>query len=222
MRIGGSPHWWARATVLVAVVTAILAQHPTPWPGDCKGVANTASRQCSLPAGTTIEMHGSVRQPKQAGTIVLAGPLSLRPDNKHYHYARMIRRSLTVFADWLHNERDVPGIQVGNQTYSLQLVWVDDNSSVSLVGDSTAYAVRAAAANFVMAPYGSTLTSVAAAQSKMDNRLMLAGSASLPPFSAKTTLYCLAQILALKLTSVARSLQLPTKPGMLELIGGRR
>ena len=36
---------------------------------------------------SALETHGSVRQPAQAGTLVLAGPLSLRPDNEYYHYS---------------------------------------------------------------------------------------------------------------------------------------
>ena len=99
-----------------------------------------------LPASAITKNHGPSSNCGFDGTIVLGGPLSLREGSRWYAYSAMIRRSLTIFLDWLNGRRG--GVRFGGKRYAMRFVWVDDASSTDQVTNATVYATRATNADF--------------------------------------------------------------------------
>ena len=111
------------------------------------------------------------------GTIVIGAHLSLDPMDSLYVYATAIRRSLSLFTDWVNRERG--GISVGGVSHGVQFRWVGDGSSPAQAANATAHALRLdPPADFAFAGYSSALTAASAKQAAAQRKVMLATAAT--------------------------------------------
>ena len=120
------------------------------------------------------------------GTILLGQALSLDPANALYSYSREIRRSVEVFVDMIN---DRGGLRVGRRRYAVHYQVVNDNSLFTQVTNATLHASREQlGANFLLSPFGSSMTRYAAMQADADGKIMMANSAATPSVVALSNL----------------------------------
>ena len=98
-----------------------------------------------------------------------------------------MRKSLTILADQINYV--LGGIRVGSQRYALNIKWVGDGSKVTQIANTTAHASRAGGgADFLIGPYGSSMTRYAAQQADLDGKIMIAPQAATPSVIASSSL----------------------------------
>jgi len=91
-------------------------------------------------------------------------------------WASDLRQGAELFAKWLNFERG--GLSIGNKTYALELWFVGDDSNALQVTNATQRALTLGRADFLLAPYSSSLTELAFKQAKAEGKVMLAAGAS--------------------------------------------
>ena len=150
------------------------------------------------PVGTTMAWQLTGTAPTTAsavGTISFSGPASIFPKTHitgveicpvaggcgfTEPYGIEIRNSAELFIEWINKERG--GLTVAGQKFGLWYSMVEDYSSVKHVGRALSSSSRAltqlAAAQFILAPYSSTLTPIAAAQAAQEGLIMIASAAA--------------------------------------------
>lgn len=139
-----------------------------------------------LPEGTEIVMRQVARTCDFDGAITLGGTLSLGQSDTHAAASTNLRQSLFILVDHV-NKRG--GLRVGNLRYAMHLRIYGDESNVALVASSTAHASRAdGGADFLIGPYGSSLTKYAVKQAHADNKIIIAPTATTPAVIADSPL----------------------------------
>lgn len=139
-----------------------------------------------LPEGTQIVMRQVARTCDFDGAITLGGTLSLGQSDTHAAASTNLRDSLFILVDHV-NKRG--GLRVGNLRYAMHLRIYGDDSNVALVANSTAHAIRAdGGADFLIGPYGSSLTKYAVQQAHVDNKIIIATTATTPAVIADSPL----------------------------------
>ena len=191
--VTGSCHWGALqatraegimtggagAAATIAILVMQLFSVATPLEPAC-GIGGPDGLP-SLPQGTIQQQYGSVSEcgtdnAFNGGTIVIGGPLSMEPGDGFFTYGTTIRRTLTLFADWVNRERVPRGIQVGNLSYAVRFVFVEDKSSSTQVLDATDRAIQGA--DFVWGPYSSGLSKKATTRAYAAGKLFFANTAA--------------------------------------------
>lgn len=120
------------------------------------------------------------------GVVVIGSAATLAHGEPFYGYSRMQRRALVMFVDWVNGERG--GLRVGDKTYGMRCVWVDDGGEKWQVTSAVAHAVRGANADFAFAGYSSDLSKFAAQQSHADDKVMMTWGTAVPSVHSQNDL----------------------------------
>ena len=140
-----------------------------------------------LPDGTLTTSHEVADDCHFDGVITFGGMLSLRYGDSWFSKSQEMRKSLTILADQINYV--LGGIRVGSQRYALNIKWVGDGSKVTQIANTTAHASRAGGgADFLIGPYGSSMTRYAAQQADLDGKIMIAPQAATPSVIASSSL----------------------------------
>ena len=130
---------------------------------------NAGGKLPEMPLGARVEAY-SAPVSNFDGIITIAGPLSLSIRNRYYQPCQETKRAAVIFAD-LVNGRG--GVSVGERKLGIQVAFVDDQSSIKVVGNATAYAIMAAVPTFMTSPFSAALTLQASLVSAANRKVMI-------------------------------------------------
>ncbi|MBU2552156.1 MAG: amino acid ABC transporter substrate-binding protein [Proteobacteria bacterium] len=120
-----------------------------------------------------LAAFGTGPSPAMAGEIVVGMPCSLSGP-----YQVLGVRNLQGVRMWAEEVNARGGLQAGSEKRPVKVVWYDDRSDKDTAIHLTERLVTREKADFLMAPYGSSLTLAASVVSERRGRLMLCHSAA--------------------------------------------
>ena len=106
------------------------------------------------------------------GVITIGAALS--ETGKYAREGEDVRQGYDLWADWVNNERG--GIQVGDKTYGVEVVYYDDESDPDTTAKLVERLITEDEAQFILGPYSSGLTMSASAISEKYDVLMVEGN----------------------------------------------
>ncbi len=130
-----------------------------------------------LPAATpfTLIAHADTYPENVSGNVIKIG-MTISLSGKFDEEGKQALCGIKAAIDWYNNNG---GIEVGGQTYKLQLIYYDDTSSKDQVTSLYSRLIDQDQVDFLLAPYSSGLTSAAAGVAEEKGVLMLShGGAS--------------------------------------------
>jgi ABC-type branched-subunit amino acid transport system substrate-binding protein len=118
----------------------------------------------------------SLPQREFNGTIRIGAPISVQLDDAFFSYGTSMANSWNMFVDWVNYEKG--GVRIGENTYSLSLIYVEDFSNDAYVSELCQLLVDQGNLMAMFAPYSSKLTSSCSKVTEPNEMLFLAGGAA--------------------------------------------
>ena len=111
------------------------------------------------------------------GTIRIAAPISVwYKDSLFFSYGISMANSWNMFVDWVNYDKG--GVRIGDKTYSLSLLYVEDFSNDVYVSQLCERMVEQGDLTAMFGPYSSKLTSSCSKITDSNKMLFLAGGTS--------------------------------------------
>jgi len=125
---------------------------------------------------TTLHIESTASTSPLNGSIVIACPIALHPEDWWYEVSTTFRRAHEAFSQWLVTERG--GVQLNGGRYGVKFVYVGDGSSnrsfdAQHTPAAASAASRAPTVDFVLGGYTSDLNKLASQQSHAAGKLMM-------------------------------------------------
>lgn len=110
------------------------------------------------------------------GTIRIAAPISVWYKDTYFSYGISMANSWNMFVDWVNYDKG--GVRIGDKTYSLSLLYVEDFSNDVYVSQLCELMVEQGDLMAMFGPYSSKLTSSCSKITDSNKMLFLAGGTS--------------------------------------------
>ncbi len=115
-------------------------------------------------------------KPKAAAKAVIRIGVALSATGEFAREANDNRQGYKLWEEWVNKEYG--GIPVGDKRYQVQMIYYDDESNADTASRLVEKLITEDKVNFMMSPYGSSLTKGASAISEKYNTIMLAAAAA--------------------------------------------
>jgi ABC-type branched-subunit amino acid transport system substrate-binding protein len=110
------------------------------------------------------------------GTIRIGAPISTQLDDSFFSYGTSMANSWSMFVDWINYEKG--GVKIGENIYSLSLIYVEDFSNDAYVSELCQLLVDQGDLTAMFAPYSSKFTSTCSKITEPNKMLFVAGGAA--------------------------------------------
>eukprot|EP00639_Heterosigma_akashiwo_P016132 CAMPEP_0206392814 /NCGR_PEP_ID=MMETSP0294-20121207/20233_1 /ASSEMBLY_ACC=CAM_ASM_000327 /TAXON_ID=39354 /ORGANISM="Heterosigma akashiwo, Strain CCMP2393" /LENGTH=861 /DNA_ID=CAMNT_0053846065 /DNA_START=44 /DNA_END=2629 /DNA_ORIENTATION=- len=132
---------------------------------------------CSKALSYNVHLISTAPVANSNGSITFGLPVTLNGTSATYlKMGPMIRNTLEMWVWWVNEIHG--GIKVGDQTFNAEVKYVNDWHSSAHVTNITKYLIEEEGAQFMFAPYSTTLTKPAAVVAEDHKIITIAGSAS--------------------------------------------
>jgi ABC-type branched-subunit amino acid transport system substrate-binding protein len=110
------------------------------------------------------------------GTINIAAPISVSLGDTYFSYGNSMANSWKMFVNWVNYDKG--GVKIGDNSYSLSLLYVEDFSNDGYVSQLCELMVAQGDLTAMFGPYSSKLTSACSKMTDPQQILFLAGGAA--------------------------------------------